>query len=147
MARRQGTGIPDLLRPVFSGHKDDYGKDVVPPLPLSFDRVNPGQPPISTAPLFKLPDEILGEVIQYVPPSFLARVALANRDFRQLARSRHFASVQLDCSDISMDLVETLLAEEREEVASTGPLQSRSMEGFSALFLPVRDCVSSRETL
>lgn len=89
--------------------------------------MNQGQPPISTAPLFKLPDEILGEVIQYVPPSSLAGVALANRDSRQLARSRQFASVQLDYSDISMDLVETLLAEEREEAANTGPLQSRSI--------------------
>lgn len=127
MARRQGTEILELLMPMFSGHKDDYGKDVVPPLPLSFDRVNQGQPPISTAPLFQLPAEILGEVLQYIPWSSLALVALVNRDFRQLARSRQFASVQLDYSDFSLDLVETLMAEERERAADSGTRQSRSM--------------------
>ena len=32
-------------------------KDIVPPLPLSFDRVNEGRSPCSTARLFQLPPE------------------------------------------------------------------------------------------
>lgn len=127
MVGREGTEILDLLMPMLSGGKDEYGKDVVPPLPLSFDRVNEAQPPASTAPLFRLPVEIIGEVLQYVPQASLARVALVNRDFRQLARSRQFASIQLDYSDISLDLVETLLAEGRDRAANGGTLQHRSI--------------------
>ena len=127
MVGREGTEILDLLMPMLSGGKDEYGKDVVPPLPLSFDRVNEAQPPASTAPLFRLPVEIIGEVLQYVSQASLASVALVNRDFRQLARSRQFASIQLDYSDISLDLVETLLAEGRERAANGGTLQSRSI--------------------
>lgn len=47
------SDVLDLLMPAFSGEtKDDYGKDVDPPLPLSFDRVNEGRPPKSNALLF-----------------------------------------------------------------------------------------------
>lgn len=127
MVGREGTEILDLLMPMLSGQKDAYGKDVVPPLPLSFDRVNGAQPPTSTAPLFRLPVEIIGEVLQYVPPASLARVALVNRDFRQLARSRQFASVHLDYSDISLELVEKLVGEGEERAANGGTLQARSI--------------------
>lgn len=86
MAAREGSEILDLLMPTFSGHKDEYGKDVAPPLPLSFDRVNEGEPPASTAPLFRFPVEVIGEILKHIPQTSLARIALVNRDFRQLAR-------------------------------------------------------------
>lgn len=56
-------------------------------------------------------------------PDFLGQP----RFFRQLARSRQFASVQFDYSDISLDLVEKLVVEGRERAANGGTLQSRSI--------------------
>ena len=55
--------ILDLLIPILRGTKDDYGKEIVPPLPLSFERVNEGRPPLSAAPLLNLPFEILGSIL------------------------------------------------------------------------------------
>lgn len=49
MAKRKGSEILDLFLTTFSGHKDEYGKDVVPPLPLYFVHVNEGQRPLSSA--------------------------------------------------------------------------------------------------
>ena len=96
---------------MFSGNKDDYRKEVVPPLPLSFDRVMEGRSPQSAAPLLKLPFEILGAILQHVEPASLASLALASRDCRQLARSRQFASVQLDYSDSGQALIVALKEE------------------------------------
>ena len=56
--------ITHLLMHMFGGSKDEYGKDVVPPYPLLFDRVNEGRLPLSKSALFKLPLEILGMVLQ-----------------------------------------------------------------------------------
>ncbi|KAL2012916.1 hypothetical protein VTN00DRAFT_441 [Thermoascus crustaceus] len=86
-----------LLMPIHGGDKDEYGKDVVP-LPLSFDKVNEGRPPSSRSLLFQLPMELLREILQRVPADSLASLALVNRDCRQLARSRQFAS-RLDWED------------------------------------------------
>lgn len=119
MLRRVENGILDLF---------EYRSDVVTgPLPLSFDRVNGGQPPSSTAPLWNFPVEILGQIFQYVPHTSLAQVALVNSDFRQLARSRQFASVRLDSSEHCLDLVEKLVAEEQERAARKGTLQPCSI--------------------
>ena len=56
--------ITHLLMPMFGGSKDEYGKDIVPPDPLLFDRVNEGRLSLSNSALFKLPLEILGMVLQ-----------------------------------------------------------------------------------
>lgn len=39
MARQDESEIPDLFLLTFSGRKNEYGAEVVHPLPLSFDRV------------------------------------------------------------------------------------------------------------
>lgn len=88
-----------------------------PPLPLSFDRVNEGRFPQSNSLLFKLPFEVLGQILQHVEPASLPSLALVNRDCRQLARSRQFVSIKLNCSETCLDVVELLRAEGRERDA------------------------------
>lgn len=99
------TEILDLLLPMFSGTKGDYGKEVVPPLPLTFDRVNEGRPPSSNAPS-------LNFQWRYLQISFCISLrTVSPRDFRQLARSRQFASVCLDYSNTGVQLLMHLLKE------------------------------------
>lgn len=109
--------IMELLMPMFSGTKDDYEKDTVPPLPLSFDRVMEGRLPTSTALLFQLPSEILPLILRYLDPSALANLALVNSDCRQLARSRQFTSIQLDYSNACFGLIQLLLNEGKERMS------------------------------
>ena len=90
-------------------------------LPLLFDRVNEGRHPLSTAPLFKLPFEILGLITQYVCPTSLYSLALVSRDCRQIARSRQFAHVVLDFRKASSSLITLLLAEGQERAENGGP--------------------------
>lgn len=106
--------IPDLLMTVFSGNKDEYGKEEVPPLPLGFDRVMEGRAISSDAQLLQLPVEILGVLLQYLTSESLSALALVNRDCCQLARSRQFANVRLDYGDSSMALVMKLMEEALE---------------------------------
>ena len=104
--------ILSLLMPVFSGGgKDDYGKDSVPPLPLSIDRASEGRFPNSTARLLQFPPEIISHILGYVPSDSLANLALVNGDCRQLARSRQFTCVHLDYSNKSLALIDHLHAE------------------------------------
>jgi hypothetical protein len=91
--------ILGLFMPMLSGGKDEYGKDVVPPLPLWVDRVMENRPLKSTAPLLRLPYEVLGNILSNVDPDSLGDLALVNRDCRQLARSRQFSSICFDYSD------------------------------------------------
>ncbi|MCJ1236182.1 hypothetical protein MMC14_004159 [Varicellaria rhodocarpa] len=97
-----------------------YRKEVVFRRPLSFDRVNEGRPSQSSAQNFQLPVEILGEILHHIPSASLASLALVNRDCRQLARSRQFASVLLDYSYYSLDLVDLLYSEHEERLANNG---------------------------
>lgn len=93
----------------------DYGKEiVVPPLPLSFDRVNEGRFPRSNSLLFTLPLEVLGIILQLVESDSLPALALVNQDCRQLARSRQFASIELNPSDSCLELIARLGAEDRK---------------------------------
>ncbi|KAL8738697.1 MAG: hypothetical protein Q9190_007962 [Brigantiaea leucoxantha] len=108
---RLGFDIIELLISTFSGQKDDYGKETVPPIPLLFDRVCEGRNPASNAPLFFLPFEILSQILHHVPDTSLASLAQVNSDCRQLARSRQFTSILLDYSDQALALVAKLLAE------------------------------------
>lgn len=105
---------------MFSGDRNEFGKEDVPPLPLSFDRVNAGQPPHSDAALFNLPYEILGLILGYMSSESLPALALVNRDCLQWARSRQFCSVQLDYSYASSGLVHKLLTETKERLKARG---------------------------
>lgn len=103
--------IFDLLMSTFSGSIDEYGKDVVPPNALSFDRVMEGKHIVSGSRLFGLPVEILGQVVQYLSHTDLQRLALVNSDCRQLARSQQFKSVLLNYSPNSSSLLWKLFDE------------------------------------
>lgn len=50
----------------------------------------------------------------------MASLALVNRDCRQLARSRQFASIQLDYSDSSFALITALTAAGKERSENKG---------------------------
>lgn len=127
MSEAEDSAILDLLMPTFSGDKDEYGKDVVPPLPLSFDRVNEGRPPASSARLLKLPTEILGEIFHCTPEDALSSMALVNRDFCQMVRSRRFASIHFEYSNFSLSLLATLLSEGQERSTNAGSTRFPSL--------------------
>lgn len=82
--------------------------------------MNEGKGPLSEALLFKLPTEILGQILEALPRSSLASLALVCRDCRQLARSRQFASIKLQYSNHSVALVKKLLAEATIRTGSNG---------------------------
>lgn len=127
MAERPAVDILNVLMGMFSGHKDDYGSAIVPPLPLSFDRVNEGRPARSKASLLNLPIEIIGVILQWITPDSLASLALVNHDCLQLARSRQFASIQLDYSDSTLGLLKKLQEEGRQRSASPSTMTSQSL--------------------
>ena len=106
--------ILDLLMPMFSGTKDDFGKEIVPPLPLLFDRVSEGRELVSKSKVLSIPLEILALVIEKVPATSLASLALVNTDCRQLARSRQFTSLRFDYSDNTLAILQKLQEEAAE---------------------------------
>ncbi len=118
--------ILNVLMPMFSGDKDEFGKEHVPPLPLSFDRVNAGQPPRSNAALFTLPYEILGRILVHISSESLPALALVNHDCLQWARSRQFCSIQLNYSYASSNLLNKLLIEAKQRL-DAGDMNSPSL--------------------
>ena len=78
--------------PIFS--KILGGKELWPPLPLSFDRLNEGRTR-SAASVFRLPGEILDGILPHVASDMLASLALVNSECLIWARSRQFVSVKL----------------------------------------------------
>ncbi|KAL9582142.1 MAG: hypothetical protein Q9212_003467 [Teloschistes hypoglaucus] len=114
MGRRLSANIITFLRPLHPSHKDVYGKELFPSLPLSLDHVNIGNPPQSSSPLLDLPFELLGAVLEHVPSGSLGSLALVNHACQQWARSRQFANVRLDYSNASLGLLENLLQEGRQ---------------------------------
>lgn len=110
----EGYEVLDLMMPMLSGVKDEFGKELVPPLPLLFDRVSEGRKPISGTKLLEIPMEVLALVVQKIPEASLASLALVNSDCRQLARSRQFASLHLNYSDHTLAII-TKLQEEATE--------------------------------
>lgn len=132
--RPPGREILDVMISMCpSFDTDDFGKEEVPPLPMSFDRVCDGSGPRSSAPLFRLPTEILGIILHHVAPDSLASLALVNRDCLQWARSRRFASIHLDYSPSSWGLLGPLLEE-----ASSGFSPSCSVSSLPRLGLCIR---------
>ncbi|KAE9399880.1 hypothetical protein BT96DRAFT_939049 [Gymnopus androsaceus JB14] len=68
----------------------------------------------SLFPLFRLPVEVLQDVAPHIPSSDLETLALVDRDCRQLARSVQFFNVKFTFSDVSLGILESLLAEMHE---------------------------------
>jgi hypothetical protein len=116
---RDSRHIMQLMMPRFSGSIDKYGKEIVPPVPLSFDRVMEGRPPSTPAPLFRVPDEILSIIVQYVDHESLRLLALVNSDCRQWARAVQFNSICLDYSPSSLGVLHVLLKEVEERISDT----------------------------
>lgn len=89
--------------------------------PLTLDRILEGRPiAAQDSPLFKLPVEILSEIIKYIESDreSLAALAFVNSDCRQLARSCQFANVVLDESERSNQLFDVLVREATERSMS-----------------------------
>lgn len=107
----EASDILDLMLPILTGMKDDFGKELVPPLPLLFDRISEGKEPVSDSKLFRLPLEVLALVFQNVPKESLPSLALVNTDCRQLARARQFRSLRLDYSDSTLAIIRKLQEE------------------------------------
>lgn len=81
----KGNEILDVMMPMLSGGKDDFGKELVPPLPFLFDRVSEGRMPVSGTKLLTIPLEVLALIVRKIPATSLASLALVNSDCRQLA--------------------------------------------------------------
>ncbi|KAK1597178.1 uncharacterized protein LY79DRAFT_508442 [Colletotrichum navitas] len=110
----------------FSGGPNLFGKKTEARLPLLFTKVMEARPAASQSLLFRLPSEILGDIMDLISdekPS-LASLALVNSDCRQLARSCQFAVVTFDYSPASRQLAQLLST----EAVSRGP-QSRGRIG------------------
>ena len=125
---REEFDVLDLMMPMLSGGKDEYGKELVPPLPLLFDRVSEGRKPVSRTRLLNIPLEILALVVQKVPETSLASLALVNSDCRQLARSRQFASLHFDYSDRTLAIIDKL-KEEATDRSNLGGLTCKPALG------------------
>jgi hypothetical protein len=123
------TRILNLMVPMLSGGKDDFGKETVPPLSLLLDRVSEGLLPRSNASFFKVPSEVLADIVEYLDYQSLASLALVNRDCQQLARSRQFASVLLDYSDASISLIKKLKLEGEDRLKSPHGVPSQPTIG------------------
>lgn len=105
------TVILSLCIGTFSGVKDDYGNDTVPPIPLAVDRVMENRPFKSTIGPLQLPYETLSFNLSYIDPTALPSIALVNSDCRQLARSSQFRSVCFNYSYGAQALIMQLLQE------------------------------------
>ena len=116
-----------LMLPTFSGTKDDFGKEVVPPCPLLFDRVSEGREFVSKSNLLRFPLEVLALVIEKVPVASLPSLALVNTDCRQLARSRQFPSLRFDYSDTTLAIVQKLQEEAAERSNHHGLTQKPAL--------------------
>ncbi|KAG6988921.1 hypothetical protein G7Y79_00068g096200 [Physcia stellaris] len=101
--------INNYTMPIFS--KDYRGRERMPPLPVSFDRVKEDRSSESDTTLFKLPIEVLNLIIQHLASDSLASLALASRDCLQMARSRQFVSITLDYNFTGCQMVLKLLHE------------------------------------
>ncbi|KAF6789375.1 hypothetical protein CSOJ01_14802 [Colletotrichum sojae] len=102
-----------MMMEKLSGGPDLFGKETGARLPLLFTKVMEGRPAASRSLLFRLPPEILGDIMDLIAdekPS-LAYLALVNSDCRQLARSCQFAVVTFDYSPASHQLAQLLSTE------------------------------------
>jgi hypothetical protein len=123
----QHGDLTGLLMPTFKGLNDNFGREVEAPIPLAFDRINEGQPFTSNFLLSRLPIELVWYIIRLVPQGDLSSLALVNRDCRQLARSRQFASVKLDYSDAAIGILDVLVKEHNERSKNSGKTELPSI--------------------
>jgi len=107
---------------MFSSSKDEYSKDIIPPLPLSIDQVVENQPLRSTAPVLQLPSDVMSIILSLVEADSLSSLSLVNSDCRQLAGSRQFASICFDYSNQALDLIDILLNEKDSRSQSSNVL-------------------------
>ncbi|KAF2177114.1 hypothetical protein K469DRAFT_720974 [Zopfia rhizophila CBS 207.26] len=119
--------ILELFMGTLSGDRDEFGRGIVPPTPLAFDRISEGQPLSSDFLLSRLPIELIWQIIQLVPKADLANLALVNRNCRQLARSRQFSSVTLDYSYSATGILGILVKEHLERSLNHGKTISPSL--------------------
>lgn len=103
--------------PVKRGVKDDYRSGLVPSFPLSCSQVIEGGNSSLCAPILELPDEIVAIILENIDQESLSSLALVDRGFRQLARSRQFSSVLFDYSPAKWDLLNHLAKEGEKRVA------------------------------
>ena len=99
----------------------------VAPITLSFGRVNGDRPVTSQTLLFRLPVELVQEVVACLDTTDLKSLALVDRDCRQLARSCLFASVVLDYSSEKWQLLNELSCEARARQSNGGVSKSPSI--------------------
>ena len=125
---REDFDVLGLMMPTLYGDKNEYGRELVPPLPLLFDRVSEGRKPVSRSGLLNVPLEVLALVVQKVPETSLASLALVNSDCRQLARSRQFASLHFDYSDRTLAIIDKL-KEEATDRSNLGGLTGKPALG------------------
>ena len=95
--------------------------------PLPYNLVNEWRLSKSPAPLLNLSTETLGMILGYITSDSLAAIALVNHDCRQLAHSRQFASITLDFSIFSFEIVGKLFGEYKERVTHYGTTTSLSL--------------------
>ncbi|EPE28331.1 F-box [Glarea lozoyensis ATCC 20868] len=91
----------------------DPGKILYPPLPLSVSKVLEGWPVDPDTLIFRLPSEILSQIVQDIDKKDLASLALVNSACRQLVRSRQFASVTMNYSEESCEILAQLMRESK----------------------------------
>lgn len=72
------------------------------------DRASRGQRPVSTAPLFSIPMEMLNMIMAQVEVETVEVLALINSDFRQLARSGQFVDFKFDGSHRRKTMLQTM---------------------------------------
>ncbi|KAL8772283.1 MAG: hypothetical protein Q9209_002495 [Squamulea sp. 1 TL-2023] len=119
--------ILDLMMPMLSGGKDEFGREVVPPRPLTFDRISEGRLPASNTKLLYLPTEILALVVEAIPQGSLGSFALVNSDCRQLARSRQFASLHFDYSFQTWNILQKLGQESVERASASNNGKTKNL--------------------
>ena len=100
-----------MLREAFPWSGGSCGHDLVPSFPLSLNQVVGHGMSLSTSAIFRLPEEIIAEILVFVDDEFLSPMALVDRGFRQLARSRQFLRVCFDYSPAKLELLDRLVSE------------------------------------
>ena len=98
--------LQDKRVSTICGIEDDYGKEA---LSLRPERLLEVRSNVSNARLLKLPIELLAKVVAKIPSKSLNNLALMNKDCREIARSLQFASVFLDFSAASWELMRELI--------------------------------------
>ncbi|KAI4098841.1 MAG: hypothetical protein LQ339_006244 [Xanthoria mediterranea] len=106
------------------GIEDDYGKEA---LSLRPERLLEVGSNVSNARLLKLPIELLAKVVAKIPSKSLNNLALMNKDCREIARSLQFASVFLDFSAASWELMLELRKESIEGAVPTDNARSEKL--------------------